>query len=255
MTYCVGLKVRTGLVMLSDTRTNAGVDHILCFPKMFTWQVPGERAVCVMCAGNLSITQGIIASVEDAIRRAKGGEDVETILNAATLYRVAELFGEHMRDRQRAHRGALEEINAAADATLLVAGQRRGGSHRLFMIYSAGNFIEATDDTPFFQIGEHKYGKPILARIITPETPLAVAVKAALVSMDSTIRSNISVGMPLDLATLPVNEFQFALRRRLMSDDEDFRRISRSWSEALRFAFNRVSGLSEESVSVDKQGN
>ena len=240
MTYCVGLKTRAGLVMLSDTRTNAGVDHILRFTKMFTWEVPGERVICLMCAGNLSITQGVVASINASIRRTEEGDGGETILNAGSFYRIAELVGEHMREVQRAHRGALTEMNTVSDATLLVAGQRRGGSHRLFMVYSAGNFIETTDDTPYLQIGEHKYGKPILERVITPDTPLPDAIKAALVSMDSTIRSNLLVGMPLDLAAIRADECRFAIRRRIDVDDEEFNGMKQVWSEALRSAFRRL---------------
>ena len=244
MTYCVGLKVREGLVMLSDTRTNAGVDHILRFPKMFTWEEPGERAVCVMCAGNLSVTQGVVSAINEANRRAGAGEDVETILNAATFHRVAEVIGAHMREVQRTHRGILTEMNTDADATLLVAGQRRGGSHRLFMVYSAGNFIEATEDTPYLQIGEHKYGKPILERVILPETPLTEAVKAVLVSMDSTIRSNLLVGMPLDLATIRSGEFRFEIRRRIEADDNEIAQFRRVWADALRSAFRTLPEIS-----------
>ena len=253
MTYCVGLKMRRGLVMLSDTRTNAGVDHILRFTKMFSWETPGERAICLMCAGNLSITQGVISSINGAIRRAEAGEAVETILNAETFHRVVEVIGKHMREVQRAHRGALEEMNTGSDATLLVAGQRRGGSHRLFMVYSAGNFIETTDDTPYLQIGEHKYGKPILERVITPETPLADAVKAVLVSMDSTIRSNLLVGMPLDLAAIRADECRFAIRRRIEADNPEFNQFRRHWSEALRSAFQRLPEIAIEAVDDAKQ--
>ena len=240
MTYCMALNVKAGLVMLADTRTNAGVDNISRFRKMFTWEVPGERAICLMTAGNLSLTQGVINRLDEAIERATAGEEVETILNAPTMYRIVQIVGEEMRGMQALHRDALIEQGSGADATILVAGQRAGGDHRLFMIYSAGNFIESTDDTPYLQIGEHKYGKPILDRVITPDTSLRRALKAAYVSMDSTLRSNLSVGMPLDLAVIPAEECRFTVRRRIEAEDEEFSNISHMWSDALRDAFASI---------------
>ena len=246
MTYCIGLKLGDGLVLLSDTRTNAGVDNISRFSKMFTWQVPGERAIAIATAGNLSITQGIITKLQKAIADSGDDPEVETILNAPTMYRCAQIVGDAMRDVQDRHRKTIMEQGATADATILLGGQRRGGRHRLFLVYTAGNFIEATDDTPFFQLGEHKYGKPILDRVIDPTTSIPTALKAALVSMDSTIRSNLSVGMPLDLTVIRANEFDFNIRRRIESDDSDFQNISSSWSEALRAAFHALPEVVKE---------
>ncbi|MEM6971505.1 MAG: peptidase [Pseudomonadota bacterium] len=246
MTYCVALRLDAGLVMLSDTRTNAGIDNVSRYGKMFTWEVPGERVVCLMCAGNLSITQGVIASIDTALRRrgAAGreepGEETETVLTADSLYRVAEIVGGHMATMQDRYRDQLSAQGQAADASIIVAGQRRGGAHRVFMVYSPGNFIEATADTPFVQIGEHKYGKPILDRVIAPETPIARALKAVYVSMDSTLRSNLSVGMPLDLAVIRAGECRFALRRRIEEGDIEFTDISERWSTALRDAFGSI---------------
>ena len=240
MTYCVGLRLDAGLVMLSDTRTNAGLDNISRFAKMFHWEVPGERALVLMSAGNLSITQGAVTDLEQAIDAARAGEDVESVLTCGSMFRAAQLAGEAMARQQHRYRERLESQGAAADASLILGGQRAGGAHRLFLIYSAGNFIEATADTPFFQIGEHKYGKPILDRVITPATPIPTALKAAFVSMDSTLRSNLSVGMPLDLAVVRAGEMRLASRRRVEADDPDFARISGAWSEALRDAFSRV---------------
>lgn len=240
MTYCVGLRLDQGLVMLSDTRTNAGLDNISRFSKMFHWERPGERALVAMTAGNLSITQGVVTDLQTAIDRAAAGEEVETILDCASIFRAAQLVGDAMAAQQRRYRSQLEAQGAAADASLILGGQRAGGAQRLFLIYSAGNFIEATPDTPFFQIGEHKYGKPILDRVITPKTPIPVALKAAFVSMDSTLRSNLSVGLPLDLAVIRTGELRLAARRRIEADDPDFAEISGAWSEALRDAFSRV---------------
>ncbi|MEM7685133.1 MAG: peptidase, partial [Pseudomonadota bacterium] len=186
MTYCVALKIDAGLVMLADTRTNAGVDNISTYRKSFTWEVPGERAICLMTAGNLSITQGILTRLCEAIKRAEAGESVETILNATSMYRVAQIVGDLMRQMQDEHRVPLLNQGVGADATVIVSGQRAGGAHRIYMVYSPGNFIEATPDTPFFQIGEAKYGKPILDRVITPQSPMNEALKAVFLSMDAT---------------------------------------------------------------------
>lgn len=243
MTYCVAVKLNTGLVMLADTRTNAGVDRVSRFRKMFTWEVPGERAVCLMTGGNLSLTQGVITCIDERIEQSRAGDEVETVLNAPSMYRVAQLVGEHMHEIQSRYREALIDHGAAADAMVLVAGQRAGGGLRLFQIYAAGNFIEATDDTPYFQVGEHKYGKPILDRVIGPATRIEDGVKAVLLSMDSTLRSNMSVGMPLDLAVIRAGEHRFALQRRIEPEDEQFARMSRDWSDALRNAFEKVPGL------------
>ncbi len=244
MTYCIGLKLRDGLVLLSDTRTNAGVDNISRYRKMSTWQVSGDRALAVVSAGNLSITQGVITRLKTAIADSQSDPNVETVLNAKTMFRCAQIVGETMREVQDRHRKALEEQGATADASLLVAGQRKGGRHRLFLVYSAGNFIEATEDTPFFQLGEHKYGKPILDRVIDPSTSIATALQAALVSMDSTLRSNLSVGMPLDLTVIETDTYKFAVQRRIEQDDRDYQDISSTWSDALRSAFHALPEVS-----------
>lgn len=240
MTYCVAVRVNEGLVTLSDTRTNAGMDNIARFRKTFTYERPGERAVALMCSGNLSITQEVKTCLSRAIKNAADDPGIETILNCDTMHRVAQIVGNAMRDMQARYRGTIEMQGSAADASILVAGQRKGGKPRLYLVYSAGNFIEATADTPFFQIGEHKYGKPILDRIISPDTSLEDAVKAVCISMDSTLRSNLSVGLPLDLTIIPRDAFGFRLRKRIEADDEDFGRISQSWSAALRKGFENL---------------
>lgn len=237
MTYCVAVRVNQGLVMLSDTRTNAGMDNIARFRKSFTYRVPGERAITLMCSGNLSITQGVKAMLGQAIKESQADPDVETILNCPTMHRVAQIVGEAMAAMQQHYRITIEMQGSAADASVLIAGQRKGGKPRLYLIYSAGNFIEATEDTPFFQIGEHKYGKPILDRIIKPDTTLEDAAKAVMVSMDSTLRSNLSVGMPLDLTVIERDQFDFRVRTRIEADNEEFQLLSLSWSAALRKGF------------------
>lgn len=240
MTYCVAVRVADGLVLLSDTRTNAGIDNVSRFSKMFTWERAGERAIGMATSGNLSITQGVITRLEQAIERSAEDPHVETILNAASMYRVAELVGEAMQGLQDRYRDSIQAEGAGADATILVCGQRKGGRHRLFMVYSAGNFVEATADTPYFQIGEHKYGKPILDRVVQMETPLDEVAKAVCVSMDSTLRSNLSVGMPLDLAVIRHGTCAFDVHERIEADDPRFVAISRRWGEALRNAFSSL---------------
>lgn len=251
MTYCVAARVADGIVMLSDTRTNAGVDNISRFSKMFTWEAPHDRAIGMMTSGNLSITQGVITRLNKAIEKSAGDSGIETILNAENMYRVAELVGETMHGLQGRYRDSIKAGGAGADATILVAGQRRGGLHRLFMVYSAGNFVEATEDTPYFQIGEHKYGKPILDRVLSLQSPLEEVVKAVCVSMDSTLRSNLSVGMPLDLAVIRRDQFRFNVRARIEIDDPRFLAISRDWGDALRDAFSKLPDIFSAQIGRD----
>jgi putative proteasome-type protease len=240
MTYCLALKVREGLVMLSDTRTNAGIDNISRFKKMFVFEQPGERVLVLLAAGNLGITQGVISHLEDAIEAGEADPNIESVLNCDSTYRAAELVGDAMQHLQSRDRARIEAQGSAADASMIVAGQRKGGILRLFLVYPAGNFIEASEDTPYFQIGEHKYGKPILDRVIKPDTDLQDAIKAALVSMDSTLRSNLSVGMPLDLAVITPDKIGVAQLLRMEPDDPTFHVISENWSIALREAFHSL---------------
>ena len=239
MTYCVGIKLKAGLVLLSDTRTNAGVDNISRYRKMFIFEQPGERVVALMTAGNLGITQGVVTKIETNVKASRDDPSVESVLTCDSLYRAAQLVGAAMVEIQTRDRAHIEAQGSAADATVIVAGQRRSGELRLFQIYAAGNFIEASEDTPYLQIGEHKYGKPILDRVIRPDTSLEEATKAALVSMDSTLRSNLSVGLPLDLAVIPEGSFH-ARTLRIEHDHKEFRQISDSWASALRAAFNAL---------------
>ena len=239
MTYCVAIKLNQGIVCLSDTRTNAGLDNIARFKKMFTWQVQGNRAMTLMTSGNLSVTQSVISMLQETIDGARDS-GAETILNAPSMFRVAELVGGAMTTVQQRIGPDLAARGENSGAMILLTGQVSGGQLRLFQIYSAGNFIEATSDTPFFQIGEHKYGKPILDRTITPTTSLEDATLCALVSMDSTLRSNLSVGMPLDLSVLPVNSFNFSRLERIEDDDPAFDALSAEWSASLSDAFARM---------------
>ena len=238
MTYCVGLLLNEGMVLLSDTRTNAGLDNISTYRKMFTFEEPGERVIVIMTAGSLSVSQTAIAQLREAIDNPEATPDTSIML-APTLLQVAGIVGDRLA-RVRAEVDDKLSAMQGASASMIVAGQRKGGEMRLFLIYPEGNFIEATEDTPFLQIGEHKYGKPILDRVVKPATSLADAQKAVLLSMDSTLRSNLSVGMPLDLAVIERDACKVTYRRRIEAGDPQFRAMSEAWSNALRDGFARI---------------
>ena len=239
MTYCVGLMLNEGMVCLSDTRTNAGLDNISTYKKMFVFESPGERVIVVMTAGSLSVSQTTIAELREMLDEPEPSPD-RSILLAPTMLKVAEIIGDALaRVRSRVDE-KLSAMNQGATASMIVAGQRRGGGMRMFLIYPEGNFIEATDDTPFLQIGEHKYGKPILDRVVKKATGLADAQKAVLLSMDSTLRSNLSVGMPLDLAVIEKDALKVTQKRRIEAGDPAFRAMSEAWSTALREGFAKI---------------
>jgi putative proteasome-type protease len=234
MTYCVGLCLKDGLVMLSDTRTNAGVDNISTFSKMHIYEIPGERFVTVMTAGNLGVSQAIVNMLHEGIDT---GERLETIYTVPSMFRAAQLAGEAVRRIYHSDGPTLEAQQIKFDVSILLGGQLKGRGMRLFQIYAAGNFIEATPDTPFLQIGETKYGKPILDRVLKYDTDPRDGVKLVMVSMDSTLRSNLSVGMPLDLMVYRRDDMKAEIRRRVTEADPYFRMIHEGWSEALRQAY------------------
>lgn len=238
MTYCVGLLLNAGIVLLSDTRTNAGLDNIATYRKMFVFEEPGERVIAILTAGSLSVSQTTLARLREAIDGPEPSPDTSIML-APTMLKVAQIIGDMLAEVRRE---IDEKISMAqgVTATMIVAGQRAGGAMRLFLIYPEGNFIEATEDTPFLQIGEHKYGKPILDRVVNPATSLTDAKKAVLLSMDSTLRSNLSVGMPLDMAVIERDACRVTERRRIEAGDESFRAMSDAWSRALRDGFTRI---------------
>ena len=238
MTYCVGLMVDEGLVLLSDTRTNAGFDNISTYRKMFTFEDPGKRVIVVLTAGSLSVTQTVLAKLEEATEEDADGE--HSILKPGSTLHVVEMIGALLSQVSSDIKTKLERMNQSASASMIVAGQSKGGKQRLFLIYPEGNFIEATHDTPFLQIGEHKYGKPILDRVIRRDTSLEDARKAALLSMDSTLRSNLSVGMPLDLAIIKNNDLFVTEQQRIEAGDPAFSAMSKAWSEALRDSFSSI---------------
>ena len=239
MTYCVGLLLNDGMVCLSDTRTNAGLDNISTYRKMFTFEAEGDRAIIIMTAGSLSETQTTIARLNAAIEE-EGATPETSIMLAPTMLKVAEIVGNTLARVRGEISEKLSAMSQSASASMIVAGQRKDGEMRLFLIYPEGNFIEATDDTPFLQIGEHKYGKPILDRVVRPDTSLHDGQKAVLLSMDSTLRSNLSVGMPLDMAVIEKDSLKISATRRIEAGDPQFRLISEAWSNALRDAFLEI---------------
>lgn len=239
MTYCVGLYLDQGLVMLADTRTNAGMDNISTFAKLQHFHVPGERMIAVMGAGSLSLSQSVVNMIQDGVPDPESGQ-METIYTVPTMFRAAELVGEAIRRVHHTHDAAMREKRVSFDVSILLGGQLDGRTMRLFHIYNAGNFIEATVDTPFLQIGEHKYGKPILDRAVSRDTSLIDGVKLALISMDSTLRSNLGVGLPLDLLTYRNDSIDSVETHRITEDDAYFAMVRQRWSAALQKAHHDI---------------
>jgi putative proteasome-type protease len=230
-----------GLVLMSDTRTNSGVDNISIFRKMQSWSVPGERIIAVMTAGNLATTQGVISQLEE--RNKAVAERHNSLLEAESMFQVATIVGKLLRETIAACRnenGGEEASAPSFSASMIVAGQIKGMEPRLFLIYPEGNFIEAGFDTPFFQIGETKYGRPIILRGYHRDMSFEDAVKLLMVSFDSTIKANLSVGLPLDLMVIERDNFEPAHKRRIGVDDPYYRAISVGWSEALKLAFESL---------------
>ena len=239
MTYCVGLLLEAGMVCLSDTRTNAGVDNVATYRKMYVFEEPGERVIALMTAGSLSTTQTTLARLQEEID-APEPDPGKSIMRAETMLDVADIVGRTLAGTAGEMASRMPEEGPATSASMIVGGQRKGGAMRLFLIYPEGNFIEATEDTPYLQIGEHKYGKPILDRVVQPQTTLEDARKAVLLSMDSTLRSNLGVGMPLDLLVVERDALRVSERRRIEDQDPGFRAMSLAWSDRLREAFGAI---------------
>jgi putative proteasome-type protease len=225
------------MVLLSDTRTNAGVDNISIFSKMHIFSIPDERFLTLLTAGNLAVAQAVVNLLHEGIETE---ERLETLYTAPTMFRAAQLVGEAVRRVFQVDGEALQAQNVGFDVGILLGGEIRGRRVRLFQIYSAGNFIEATPDTPFLQIGEHKYGKPILDRVVQYDTDLYDGVKLVLVSMDSTLRSNLTVGMPIDLLVYRTGALAPEVKRRITEEDPYFQMIQHSWSRALRDAYRAM---------------
>jgi putative proteasome-type protease len=237
MTYCVGLALQDGMVLLSDTRTNAGVDNISTFNKMHVFEKKGDRVIVLLAAGNLASTQAVVNLLNEGIEI---DGRVRTLFTVKTMFRAAELVGAAIRRVWETDGKSMEEHHVAFDVSFLLGGQIKQGKLSLFELYSAGNFIEATNDTPYLQIGEHKYGKPILDRTARFDTELYDGVKLALVSMDSTLRSNLSVGLPIDLMVYRKDALEIELRRRITDTDDYFKMLRERWSAALREAYRTI---------------
>ena len=239
MTYCVGMVLEKGLVLMSDTRTNSGVDNISTFRKMFHWEEPGERIIALMTAGNLATTQAVISQIEE--RNKTPDKRHNSVFDAPTMFQVAIDVGELLRETINSSKGDNgQEGEGRFAASIILAGQIAGMEPRLFMIYPEGNFIEASFDTPFFQIGETKYGRPILLRGYESDMKFEDAVKLMMVSFDSTLKANLSVGMPLDLLVIERNGFAPLHEKRFERDDPYFQEVSSSWGDALKNALDAM---------------
>jgi len=238
MTYCVGLRMKRGLVFMSDTRTNAGVDDIAQVKKLTSWEVPGDRVITLLSAGNLATTQAVVSLLDE---RGKHPDDRNpSILQAPSMFQVATIIGETLREVVKTYSHDGQEAKSPFGATLILGGQIHGSDPRLFLIYPAGNFIEASWDTPFFQIGETKYGRPILIRGYEHDMSFEDAVKLLMVSFDSTLKANLSVGLPLDLLVVGKDTFAPTHEHRITAEDPYFDTISSGWSNALRSAFQSL---------------
>jgi putative proteasome-type protease len=235
MTYCCGILVRDGLVMIADTRTNAGLDNISTFRKLRVFKNPGERVMALASSGNLSLSQTVTSMLSEGIENPDTGE-TETLMSAPTMFQAAQRVGRTIRQIHNTEGAALESADVKFDVSFLFGGQIKGDRMRLFMIYSAGNFIECTTDTPYLQIGEHKYGKPVLDRAIIYDIDLYDALKIGLISVDSTMRSNLSVGLPIDVLVARPNVCDPELDFRIEPGEPYFHDLRERWSAALRAA-------------------
>jgi putative proteasome-type protease len=240
MTYCVAIKLKAGLVFLSDSRTNAGLDQISTFRKMIVYEKPGDRFMCLLSAGNLSISQSVREMLQVEQLPSEDGGEPMTIWNAKSMFDAARVLGSAIRHVHTRDAQALQNSGVDFNASLIFGGQIAGEGMRLFQLYSAGNFIEATAETPYFQIGESKYGKPVLDRVITLDTPLDEAAKCALVSMDSTLKSNLSVGLPLDLAVYEAGKLQSDRIVCIEESNPYLQMLRRSWGGKLREVFDSI---------------
>jgi putative proteasome-type protease len=239
MTYAVGLLVNEGLVLAADTRTNAGFDNIATFKKLHTWSKPGERVFVLLTAGNLAVTQGVVSLLTEGAQALRKSAPA-SLFTVKTMFQAARVVGQAVREVRKVDGEALESNSESFSAGFILAGQIGEERPRLFQIYAAGNFIEATPDTPYFQIGEHKYGKPILDRAVRFDTDLYDALKISLISMDSTMRSNIGVGLPIDVTVIRRDRFEPEVVRRIEADEPYFHDLSERWSAALRAAHKGI---------------
>jgi putative proteasome-type protease len=239
MTYCVGILVHDGLVMVADTRTNAGVDNIATFRKLHLFEKSGERLITLATAGNLSASQSVMSLLSDGIENSDTGE-LETLLTVPNMFKAAQFVGRAIRRVYEMDGIEMEKRSMTFDVTMLLGGQIGQGQMRLYQVYAAGNAIEATLDTPFLQIGEPKYGKPILDRAISHDTSLVEALKLGLISMDSTLKSNLGVGLPIDIVVAKRDALRAGVAYRIQEDEPYFRDLRERWSAALRAAHQAI---------------
>ena len=240
MTYCVGIKLNAGLVFLSDSRTSAGVDNISIFRKMIVYEQPGERFMVLLSAGNVSLSQSVREILQTEQLVQGDGSPPVTIWNARSMFDAVRVLGQAVRHVYERDGEALKQSGLDFNVSFVFGGQVKGEGMRLFMVYAAGNFIEATTETPYFQLGESKYGKPVLDRVLTPHTPLDEAAKCALVSMDSTMKSNLSVGLPLDLVVYEANKLESDRVICIDADNPYYRMMHTSWGQKLREVFDSI---------------
>ncbi|MDQ2090869.1 proteasome-type protease [Marimonas arenosa] len=238
MTYCVGMMLDAGLVFMSDTRTNAGLDNISTFKKMTTWEHKGDRVLTLLSSGNLATTQAVVSLLDE---RTKSREEREpSLLAVPSMFQAARLVADTLREVIDEHREAGQQADSAFQATLILGGQIAGGPPRMFLIYPEGNFIEAGRDTPFFQVGETKYGRPILVRAYDPKMSFETAMKLLLVSFDSTVKANLSVGAPFDFHLYENDSLCIGPNGRVEGDDAYFQTIAKGWGDALKEALDSL---------------
>lgn len=238
MTYCVAMMLSRGVAFMSDTRTNAGLDNISSFKKMSIWEEPGERVITLMSAGNLATTQAVISLLDE--RSKKRSERQPSLLKAPTMFQAARMVADTLREVIDGHGTEGQKADNSFGATLLLGGQIAGSPPKLFLIYPEGNFIEASEDTPFFQIGEIKYGRPILVRAYDPDMPFEEAMKLLLVSFDSTVKANLTVGAPFDYHFYEADSLRVQHIGRIEEEDERFRSVSKGWGDALKDALDQL---------------
>ncbi len=236
MTYCVGVRNRAGLVFLADSRTNAGLDQISTFRKLHRFEVPGDRVIVLLTAGNLAISQSIASN----LRVMMHNPDEKSLANVPNMFSAAKLVGDTVRKVHARDADSLKDFGIEFNVNMILGGQIKGEEPRLFNVYSAGNFIEATEETPYFQIGESKYGKPILDRVIEGDLSLDEVAKCCLISMDSTIKSNLSVGLPLDLMCYETDSLTVTQHKLIDQHDPYFLSIRERWGQQLRKVFNEL---------------
>jgi len=238
MTYCVGMVLERGLVFMSDTRTNAGLDNVSTFRKLHHWQAAGERAITLLTAGNLATTQAVISLLDE---RTKAHDDRSpSLLAVPSMFQAARLVADTLREVIDKHAQTGQNADSTFNATVILGGQIKGGPPRLFLIYPEGNFIEAGEDTPFFQIGEMKYGRPILVRAYDRGMSFEEAIRLLLVSFDSTVKANLTVGAPFDYQLYTRDSLVSGPLGRIMQDDPYFQTVSQGWGDALKTALDSL---------------